>query len=175
MRRRFSECCRALTGCCAAPMQLMSSAAMAQFRRSEEVSCRDPKGFLLDTSQRLKWHAEELAEAAGRPFEYVSSASWSGGSVWIHVQVQTWFPHGVLPPERCPPSLWNRVRHGSAHAPAARWRATTSPTGPWGPIRWHAERERSMSIVVAAKSRTRRPRGNRAPSQRSLEQYLSVR
>lgn len=53
---------------------IMSGAAMAQLLQSEHVTCTDLKQFLLATSQRLKCHAQWMSEAAGRPFEYVTSA-----------------------------------------------------------------------------------------------------
>lgn len=55
-------------------LPLMSGASMAQFLQSEQVNCQNLKHFLLDTAQRLKWHAERMAEEAGRPFEYLNGA-----------------------------------------------------------------------------------------------------
>lgn len=55
-------------------LPLMSGASMAQFLQSEQVKCQNLKHFLLDTAQRLKWHAERMAEEAGRPFEYLNGA-----------------------------------------------------------------------------------------------------
>jgi hypothetical protein len=55
-------------------LPIMSGASMAQLLQSERVNCENLKHFLLDTAHRLKWHAEQMAAQAGRPFEYLSSA-----------------------------------------------------------------------------------------------------
>jgi hypothetical protein len=55
-------------------LPVMSGASMAQFLQSERVNCENLKHVLLDTAHRLKWHAEQMAAQAGRPFEYLSSA-----------------------------------------------------------------------------------------------------
>ena len=55
-------------------LPIMSGASMAQFLQSARVNCGNLKHFLLDTAQRVKWHAERMAAQAGRAFEYWSSA-----------------------------------------------------------------------------------------------------
>jgi hypothetical protein len=59
---------------CRRYLLIISGASMAQFLRSERVTCENLKHFLLDTVQQLRWHAERMAAPTGRPFAYLSSA-----------------------------------------------------------------------------------------------------
>ena len=47
---------------------------MAQFLQSEQVNCGNLKQFLLETSERVKGHAQRMAAAAGRPYMYLPGA-----------------------------------------------------------------------------------------------------
>jgi len=46
---------------------------MAQLLNQNNVRFVDSKSFLTDQAGRLKSHAQELANHAGRPFEYLTS------------------------------------------------------------------------------------------------------
>lgn len=55
-------------------LPIMSGASMAQFLQNERVDCGNLKRFLLETSERVKGHAQRMAEAAGRPYIYLPGA-----------------------------------------------------------------------------------------------------
>jgi len=55
-------------------LPIMSGASMAQFLQSEQVNCGNLKQFLLETSERVKGHAQRMAAAAGRPYTYLPGA-----------------------------------------------------------------------------------------------------
>jgi hypothetical protein len=55
-------------------LPIMSGASMAQFLQSEQVNCGNLKQFLLETSERVKGHAQRMAAAAGRPYIYLPGA-----------------------------------------------------------------------------------------------------
>lgn len=55
-------------------LPIMSGASMAQFLQSEQVNCGNLKQFLLETSERVKGHAKQMAAAGGRPYIYLPGA-----------------------------------------------------------------------------------------------------
>jgi hypothetical protein len=52
-------------------LPVQTGSGMASFLFREHVQCRSLKDFLIEHSQKLRGHAEQMAADAGRPFEYL--------------------------------------------------------------------------------------------------------
>ena len=55
-------------------LPIMSGWSMAQFLKAHEIGSGDLKAFLLANAERVKAHAQAMAEKDGRPFQYLSTS-----------------------------------------------------------------------------------------------------
>ena len=55
-------------------LPIMSGWSMAQFLKAHEIGSGDLKAFLLANAERVKAHAQTMAEKEGRPFQYLSTS-----------------------------------------------------------------------------------------------------
>ena len=55
-------------------LPIMSGWSMAQFLKAHEIGSGDLKAFLLANAERVKAHAQAMAEKQGRPFQYLSTS-----------------------------------------------------------------------------------------------------
>ncbi len=55
-------------------LPIMSGWSMAQFLKAHEIGSGDLKAFLLASAERVKAHAQAMAETDGRPFQYLSTS-----------------------------------------------------------------------------------------------------
>jgi hypothetical protein len=52
-------------------LPIQDGAAMAQYLNHQNIRFRTLKDFLIDNAERVIEHARQMAEAEGRPFEYL--------------------------------------------------------------------------------------------------------
>jgi hypothetical protein len=55
-------------------LPIMSGWSMAQFLKAHEIGSGSVKPFLLANAERVKAHAQAMAEMDGRPFQYLSTS-----------------------------------------------------------------------------------------------------
>jgi hypothetical protein len=112
-------------------LPIISGASLTQFLQSERVNCENLKPFLLDTTHRLKWHAERMVAQTGRPFEYLSS----GGLRMEHRARELAERDGVTKRPVCvfpkqgtdKESIREAAEVGDVNFPPSHWRAGRRP------------------------------------------------